>query len=131
MGPILVRKFRKTEKRYILLVTCLATRAVHLEVAESMDTSSFLMALRRFVARRGRPTLIWSDNGRNLVGGERELREAIAEWNQGQICDALSQENIQWKFNPPTASHMGGAWERLVASVKRALRDGFGQPDRT
>ena len=67
MGPILVKKFRKTEKRYILLVTCLATRAVHLEVAESMDTSSFLMALRRFVARRGRPTLIWSDNGRNLV----------------------------------------------------------------
>ena len=122
LGPIQVRKFRKTEKRYILLVTCLATRAVHMEVAESLDTGSFLMALRRLIARRGRPTLIWSDNGTNLIGGERELREAIAEWNQEQICDALSQRNIQWKLNPPTASHMGGVWERLVASVKRAVR---------
>ena len=122
LGPILVRKFRKTEKRYILLVTCLATRAIHLEVANSLDTDAFLMALRRFIARRGRPTLIWSDNGTNFVGGERELREAIAAWNQEQISDALSQKNIQWKFNPPSASHMGGAWERLVASVKKALR---------
>lgn len=122
LGPLLVKKFRKTEKRYILLVTCLATRAIHLEVAESLDTSSFLMALRRFVARRGKPTIIWSDNGKNLVGGERELRQAIAEWNQEQICDALSQKCIQWRFNPPTASHMGGVWERLVASVKKALR---------
>ena len=122
LGPILVRKFRKTEKRYILLVTCLATRAIHLEVANSLDTDAFLMALRRFIARRGRPTLIWSDNGTNFVGGERELREAIAAWNQEQISDALSQKNIQRKFNPPSASHMGGAWERLVASVKKALR---------
>ena len=80
------------------------------------------MALRRFIARRGRPALIWSDNGTNFVGGERELREAIAAWNQEQIDNVLSQQNIQWKFNPPTASHMGGAWERLVASVKKALR---------
>ncbi|XP_043242111.1 uncharacterized protein LOC122391871 [Amphibalanus amphitrite] len=122
LGPIVVRKFRKSEKRYILLVTCLATRAIHLEVANAMDTDSFLMALRRFIARRGRPTSIWSDNGTNLVGGERELRESIAAWNQEQICDTLSQQNIQWKFNPPTASHMGGSWERLVASVKRALQ---------
>ena len=122
MGPVYVRKFRRTEKRYILLVTCLSTRALHLEIANSLDTDSFLLALRRFIARRGRPSLIWSDNGTNLVAGERELREGIAAWNQNQICDALSQKNIQWKFNPPTASHMGGAWERLVASVKRALR---------
>ena len=126
LGPVQVRKFRKTEKRYILLVTCLSTRAVHLEVAESLDTSSFLMALRRFIARRGRPTIIWSDNGTNLVGGERELREAIGKWNQEQIHDALSQKNIHWKFNPPTASHMGGVWERLVASVKKALRTVLG-----
>ena len=121
LGPLFVRKFRKTEKRYILLVTCLSTRAIHLEVVHSMDTDSFLMALRRFVSRRGRPNCIWSDNGSNLVCGEKELRETLKVWNQQQITDALSQVDIEWKFNPPTASHMGGIWERLVASVKRAL----------
>ena len=122
LGPLTVRKFRKAEKRYILLVTCLATRAIHLEVAHGLDTDSFLMALRRFIGRRGRPRCIYSDNGTNLVGGERELREALSEWNQQKIHETLTQENIVWRFNPPTASHMGGAWERLVASVKRALR---------
>ena len=122
LGPLTVRRFRKTEKRYVLLVTCLATRAIHLEVAQGLDTDSFLLALRRFIGRRGRPRCICSDNGTNLVGGERELREALAEWNQQKIAEPLSQMDIVWKFNPPTASHMGGAWERLVASVKRALR---------
>ena len=107
LGPFQVKKFRKTEKRSIMLVTCLSTRAVHLEVCQSLETDSFLLALRRFIARRGRPALIWSDSGTNLVGGERELREAIAAWNQEQSSDFLSQENIQWKFTPPTASHMG------------------------
>ena len=127
LGPLTVRKFRKTEKRYVLLVTCLATRALHLEVAQGLDTDSFLLALRRFIARRGRPKCICSDNGTNFVGGERELREALSEWNQQKIHETLSQEDIEWKFNPPTASHMGGAWERLVATVKRALRAVLGK----
>ena len=122
-GPLAVRKFRRTEKRYVLLITCLATRAVHLEVANSLDLDCFLMALRRFIARRGgRPRVIWSDNGTNLVAGEKEIRESLKEWNQARITDELSQRQIEWKFIPPSASHMGGVWERLVASTKRALR---------
>lgn len=121
-GALTVKKFRKTEKRYVLLITCLSTRAVHLELAAEMDTSCFIMALRRFIARRGRPRVIYSDNGRNFVGGEKELRQCIQSWNQAQIVDALSQRNIEWVFNPPGAPHMGGVWERLVASVKRALK---------
>ena len=122
LGPLTVRKFRKTEKRYVLLVTCLATRAVHLEVAQSLDTDSFLMALRRFMARRGKPAKILSDNGTNFVGGERELREAVQSLDQERIADELSQSYIDWRFITPAASHMGGVWERLVSSVKRALR---------
>ena len=76
-GPLMVKKFRETEKRYLVQVTCLATRAIHLELASAMDTSSFIMALRRFIARRGRPQTIYSGNGTNLVGGERGMREAI------------------------------------------------------
>jgi len=55
------------------------------------------------------------------VGAERVLREAVQGWNQAQIHDELRQRDIQWSFNPPTAFHMGGVWERLVRSVRRAL----------
>ena len=121
-GPLQVRRFRKTEKRWVLLITCLSTRALHLELVGSLDTDSFLMGLRRFFGRRGKPSVIYSDNGTNIVAGEKELRSLIKEWNQSQILDELSQNQIDWHFNPPTASHMGGIWERLVASVKRSLR---------
>ncbi|XP_043203367.1 uncharacterized protein LOC122371257 [Amphibalanus amphitrite] len=121
-GPMMVKKFRKTEKRYGVLFTCLSTRAVRLEIANTLDTDSFIMALRRFSARRGKPDALFSDNGTNLVGGERELRESLQEFNQARISDHLSQDHIKWTFMPPGASHMGGAWERLVGSVKRALK---------
>ena len=126
LGPLTVKRFRKTEKRYVLLATCLSTRAVHLEVAQSLDTASFIMALRRFMARRGKPAKILSDNGTNFVGGERELREAVKSLDQERIADELSQSNIEWHFMTPAASHMGGVWERLVRSVKRALKVALG-----
>ena len=91
-GPVHVRVRRRTEKRYILLVTCLATRAVHLELTPSLDTDSFLLALRRFMARRGRPSEIYSDNWRSFKRGERELRESLKKWNEQQISDALTQD---------------------------------------
>ena len=120
-GPLQVKKFRRTEKRFGLLFTCLATRAIHLEVVQAMDTDSFVMALRRFIARRGRPNKICSDNGTNIKGGERELREALANLKQQRITDELTQRHITWRWNPPAAPHFGGVWERLVGSVKRAL----------
>ena len=79
------------------------------------------MAVRRLIARRGRPKRIYSDNGTNLRGGERELRECLRQWNQTKIADALTQENIEWSFNPPGSPHFGGVWERLVRSAKRAM----------
>ncbi|XP_043220281.1 uncharacterized protein LOC122380842 [Amphibalanus amphitrite] len=121
-GPMLVKTGGRHEKRYGLLVTCLATRAVHLELCHSLSTDSFLMAFRRFVSRRGRPKEVFSDNGTNLRAGEREMRRQIQAWNVHAISDRLAQDGIKWHFNPPGACHMGGAWERLISSVKRALR---------
>jgi len=119
-GPILVRRGRKTEKRYGVLFTCLTTRAVHLEIAQSLDTDSCLMAVRRIMARRGRPANIWSNNGTNFVGTEKELREALARLDSERIGNQLSNEKVQWLFNPPSSPHFGGAWESLVQSAKRA-----------
>ncbi|KAA0183256.1 hypothetical protein HAZT_HAZT011694 [Hyalella azteca] len=80
-GPFNVVRGRATEKRYGVIFTCLASRAVHLEVAHSLTFESFINALRRFLCRRGNVTSITSDNGTNFVGGCRELREAISSWN--------------------------------------------------
>ena len=108
-GPLTVKHLRKTEKRYGCLFTCLITRSVHLEVAHSLDTDSFVMCLRRFIARRGKPSIIYSDNGTNFVGANRELRESLTEWNQERIANMLSQQEIKWVFNPHGRSPYGGS----------------------
>ena len=121
-GPLLVKERRSTVKRYGCLFTCLVTRAVHLQIAHSLETDSFIMALRRMMARRGKPRNIYSDNGTNFVGAERELTECLDGLDQAKISDTLSQDRIQWFFNPPSAPHFGGVWERLVKSAKKALK---------
>eukprot|EP00794_Sanderia_malayensis_P012475 gene12475-biopygen9944 len=120
-GPFYVKKGRSLAKRYGVIFTCLSIRAIHIEVANSLDTSSFINSLRRFVARRGIPEEIRSDNGTNFRGAEKELRVAIHHWNQQQLHEFCLQRHIRWKFNPPGASHMGGVWERLIRTIRRVL----------
>ena len=121
-GPLYVKTGRSQSKRYGCLFTCLTTRAVHVEIAHSLDTDSFLNALIRFISRRGRPKKMFSDNGTNLKSGERELKQSIAQWNQSVLTRNLSQREIEWHFNPPQASHMGGIWERMIRSVKDVMK---------
>ena len=120
-GPFEVKRGRSVVKRYGGIFTCLTSRAVHLELAHSLDTSSCINSVRRFTARRGPVKSILSDNGTNLVGAEREMREEISTWNQQKIQDNLLQKGITWQFNPPTGSHFGGIWERLIRSVRKIL----------
>lgn len=121
-GPFHVVRGRATEKRYGVVFTCVESRAIHLEVANSLDTSSFINVLRRFIARRGRPRLMRSDNGTNLVGGNAELKRSIKEWNQSQIIQTMQQHDIEWIFHPPSASHFGGIWEREIRTVRKVLQ---------
>ena len=120
-GPFYVKVSRSSVKRYGAIFTCLATRAVHIEKADSMDTSACINLMRRFIARRGQVKSIRSDNGTNMVGAEKELRQEIQKLNQAQIHDALLQKSIDWIFNPPTASHHGGIWERMIRSTRKVL----------
>ncbi|XP_041954033.1 uncharacterized protein LOC121713480 isoform X2 [Alosa sapidissima] len=113
-GPLEVRRGRSTVKRYGVIFTCMTSRAIHLEVAYSLDTHSCINAIRRFLCRRGQAQHIRSDHGTNLVGAERELREALRTLDQRKIHQALMKEGVHWSFNPPTASHHGGFWERLI-----------------
>ena len=118
--PLQVKVKRSRLKRYNVIFTCLASRAVHLEVAASLDTDSYIKALRRFIARRGQVQRICSDNGTNFIGAERELTRSIQEWNQFQIQSAILQKNMDWKINLPAGSNHKGAWERINRSICKA-----------
>ena len=120
-GPFITKRGRSEVKPYGCVFTCLAIRAIHIEVLFSLDTDSFMNALRRFISRRGRPISMRSDNGTNFVGADKELKKAVASWNQDRLNKFFSNNDITWKFNPPLALHMGGIWERMVQSIKRVL----------
>ncbi|XP_038061252.1 uncharacterized protein LOC119731982 [Patiria miniata] len=120
-GPFMVKRARSELKRYGCLFTCLTTRAIHIEVCQSLETDSFINALQRFISRYGQPAQIRSDNGTNFVGAQRELRRALQDWNQRQIENYLHQREVQWIFNPPAASHMGGVWERQIRTIRSIL----------
>ena len=121
-GLLEVKQGRSGVKRYGCLFTCLITRAVHIKVAHSLDTDSMINALGRFISVRGYPEKIRSDQGSNYIKADKELKEAIEEWNQHKINNFCRQKEIGWTFNPPSASHMGGAWERMIRSLRQFLK---------
>ena len=75
-----------------------------------------------FIARRGQPRRIRSDNGSNFLRGERELREAIQGWNQEKIHEFLLAKSIEWVFNPPAGLHHGGVWERCIRTTRKVMK---------
>ncbi|XP_041766448.1 uncharacterized protein LOC121590657 [Anopheles merus] len=94
--------------------------------AHSLSTTACIMAIRRFIGRRGPPAEIWSDNGTNFIGASNELKRQLANTHHS-CADTFTNANTRWNFNPPSAPHMGGVWERIVRSVKEgmsALDDG-------
>ena len=123
-GPFIVKNGRTELKRYGVLFTCLASRAIHLEIANSLETDSFINALRRFISRCGPIHQLRSDQGTNFVGARKELTQALAEMDQEKLKTTLLEEQCDWfsfKMNVPAASHMGGAWERQIRSVRHVL----------
>ena len=110
-GPFYVKEGRKELKRYGVLFTCLASRAIHLEVAYSLETDSYINAMRRFICRRGPVRQMRSDQGTNLVGAKRELKDALLEMDKEKVQIEMLKRNCDWfetKLNVPSASHMGG-----------------------
>lgn len=83
-------------------------QAVHIELAHTRDTDSIINALRRFTSLRGNPERIKSDHGINFTAADKELSAAIANWNQDKIHTFSAQRKIEWIFNSPGTSHMGG-----------------------
>jgi hypothetical protein len=132
-GPFITKQGRgKTRlKRYLCVFTCLTVRAVHLEIAYSLDTNSFLNALNRFISRRGVPSVIISDNGTNFVGCVNELKDLYKKLDQSAIMKSAVNRKIEWKFIPPNAPHFGGCHEAMVKSAKKAVYAILGNADIT
>ncbi len=121
-GTIKVKHRRGTVKRYGCVFTCLAMRAIHIEIAHDLSTDSFIQAVCRFVSRHGPPKELFSDNGTNFRGAEREVKEMLQSWNQTKILDCLREKGIQWRFSSPSASHTGGVWERMIRTIRKNIR---------
>ncbi|XP_017875755.1 uncharacterized protein LOC108622407 [Ceratina calcarata] len=126
-GPFQVRdsagRGKTAHKAYIAVFVCYATRAVHVELVHDYSTSAFLAAFDRFIARRGVPSCVFSDNGTNFVGANNELtREFNRCCNSPEWRDKCSGLGVRWKFNPPSAPHFGGMQEAGVKSVKHHLK---------
>lgn len=124
-GPIYVKPENK--KAYIALFTCAVTRAVHLELVSDLTTDAFLLAFKRFIARRGICSVIYSDNAKTFKKAEKDLKSLWTLMNGKEIQELFANKRIRWKYIVERAAWWGGMWERLVRSVKTCLRKVLGR----
>ena len=125
-GPFYIKERRyrnvKKIKTYVSVFVCLATKAVHLELASDLTTEAFLGCLKRFISRRGKPEKIRSDNGTNFRGASKQLQELEQLVNttthNTRVKGYLEGQGIRWSFTPPATPHFGGLWEAAVKSFK-------------
>ena len=119
-GPVLFcltkSRGKGTMKAYIAVYICIATRAIHLELAEDYSFEAFITTFNRLTARRGHCTELYSDCGTNFVGADTCLQKLFKEYQSenSTVFHRLVSEGTQWNFNPPSAPHFGGLWEAAV-----------------
>ena len=130
-GAFTVKDFqtKETFKCYMALFVCFSTKAIHLELVSSLSTPACTAALRRFVARRGAPVRMYSDNGTNFVGTANELKllEVLSQDHTKESLPNLAIDlGSQWFMIPPGSPHWGGLWESGIKSAKRHLKKTMG-----
>ena len=119
-----------TTKSYLALFVCLATKAVHLEAVGSLSGPCCIAAFRRFVARRGAPVQVYSDNGSNFIGTARELErleEALDKKGKEGIPAVAATLGTSWVYIPPRSPHFGGLWESAIKSAKLHMKKVMGR----
>ncbi|XP_055543219.1 uncharacterized protein LOC129728788 [Wyeomyia smithii] len=132
-GPVYLKPIHKraaASKAYLSIFVCFVTKAVHIELVGDLSTAAFLTALRRFIARRGCPLHIHSNNGKNFEGARNELHVLYKQLHDknyvGEIAEVCANQGIQWHMTPPKAPHFGGLWEAAVKVAKKHLHRQLG-----
>ena len=132
-GPFAVRtskcRGQRSEKGYVAVFICMITRAVHLEVVSDYSAPTFLMAFRRFTARRGLCQEVYSDQGTTFQGADSELKRLFQESSSfsQEVADTLANDGTTWNFIPPRAAHFGGLWEAEVKCFNHHLQRVLGE----
>ncbi|XP_062711389.1 uncharacterized protein LOC134289517 [Aedes albopictus] len=131
-GPVWLKvPLRRTKpispvRSYAAVFVCMVTKAVHLELVSDLCADAFLAALKRFVARRGKPATLYCDNATNFKGADRELRELCKQLKDQQqkqkVASFCAESAIKFNFIPANAPTFGGLWEAAVKSMKHHFR---------
>jgi hypothetical protein len=128
-GPYPIRgevNKRTRSRGYGVIINCLLTRAVHLDVVCDYGTASFLMALRRFMSIRGCPMKVYSDRGTQLRAADKEIKEIVASLDEDALTEFSSNHSFDWEFCSPNAPWQNGCSESLIKSVKKSLKIAIG-----
>ena len=123
-GPFAIRgttNKRSRSKGYGVIITCLLSRSVHLELVPDYGTESFLLSIRRFASIRGCPIKIWSDRGSQLRAANKEMKQAIISQDEDALKEFGCANSIDWEFTAPDAPWQNGCAESLVKSAKKAI----------
>ena len=131
-GPFMIKlkhSSKTLNKMYIAVFVCFSTKAVHLEVVTNLTTEACIAALKRFVARRGVPKAMFSDNGTNFIGARNELikLKLILSKKQNSLAQFAADCGMEWSMIPPRAPNFGGLWEAAVKSTKLHLKKVVGR----
>ena len=118
-GPFEVKDGRKYKKRYGVIFSCLYSRAVHVEICDDLSSDGFINCFRTFIALRGQVRQVFCDRGTNFVGAANELAKSLKELETMKLF--LEQAKCEFVFNSPSASHMGGVWERQIRTFRNVL----------
>ena len=128
-GPITVKCEEGMKKVWVCLFTCLIVRAVHLELVPDFSATSFINALRRFIARRGFPKLILSDNGSQMMLAKKLLESEHINLpdEDPEFLMYCARNRIKWHCITPLSPFKGGVYERMVAICKKSLKGALGR----
>jgi hypothetical protein len=128
-GPFFIKssKLKRSSsiKSFICVFVCMVTKAVHIELVSSLSTEAFILTLKRFISRRGCPSIIYSDNATNFLGASNQIKGLYDFFRENKTFDVienfLATKEITWKFIPPKSPHWGGLWEAAIKSTKYHL----------
>ena len=133
-GPILCYHkcdFKKcahpaSHKYYLLCLSCFYSRVISIELMSSMETQSILLAYRRFLARRGVPSFLFSDQARSFKQAKVEIQKLYSKLDQNKIKEEVARKGTVYKMSLPRAAWCNAMVERSIGLLKRSLRPALG-----